>query len=88
MRSEILVERQKTHGQFVDVAEAAQSIKNMFRASKVDAGVEVDPCIVEAFDMIASKMGRIASGDETEVDHWRDVIGYAQLALEFLEEEK
>lgn len=34
----------------------------------------------EALELIATKIGRIVSGDPNHIDHWDDIIGYATLA--------
>ena len=36
-------------------------------------------------DMIHAKLARIYSGDATHEDHWRDIAGYAHMALMFLQ---
>ena len=33
----------------------------------------------ETLEMVATKIGRILSGNPHEVDHWKDIAGYAQL---------
>lgn len=81
---EILKEREKTHGQFEVVSTVAQSLKGMRRALGHSTMTNVQN---EAFDMIASKLGRILSGNPHEVDHWRDIAGYAQLVVNTLEKE-
>lgn len=74
----LLNEREKTHGSFSDVARVAQRIKDEIWSSTI-------PNIhQESLDMIATKMARIVSGDHNEPDHWRDIIGYAQLVLNYI----
>jgi hypothetical protein len=36
--------------------------------------------------MICVKLARIACGDATERDHWRDIAGYATLAQHYIED--
>jgi hypothetical protein len=74
----LLSERETTHGSFADNARIAQGLKELFRScpgwermSKVQR---------ESFDMIACKMSRCLSGKVDEVDHLRDIAGYAELA--------
>lgn len=82
----LLQERAKTHGDFRQVAEVAQVLKDavrhvrMMRTATADDTTQLHPTLQEAIDMIASKLGRIAAGDEWEIDHWNDIAGYAQLA--------
>ena len=78
----ILKEREKTHGYFGDVAERAQQIKDLYRAS--DNWQEMSYAQQEALDAIASKLARILSGNVDEVDHWHDIAGYATLVVEEL----
>lgn len=79
---DILNEREKTHGDFSDVAEVAQNIKECFVRS--DTSLMQD----EAIDMIANKIARICCGNPNEPDHWRDIAGYAMLVVRDLEKRK
>ena len=79
----IIDEREKTHGPFLVVAGKAQQIKDAMRG-----GVNwdmMDDIQREALEMIASKIGRILAGNHDEVDHWRDIAGYAELAVRELD---
>lgn len=92
--AELIRERGATHGDFKAVSGIAQGIKNALRddgPSRVlghrtnwDATL---PIMREALDAIAVKMARIVSGDGRHTDHWRDIQGYAQLVLDWLERE-
>ena len=85
---DILRERRRTHGDFRRTASVAQGIKRALRGEGTECETNwasLSPVYREALDMIANKMARIACGDPSEPDHLRDVIGYAQLALEELE---
>jgi hypothetical protein len=42
---------------------------------------ELDDIQREALQMIASKIARILSGNHAEIDHWKDIAGYANLAV-------
>lgn len=80
--SDILDEREKTHGPFTVVAAKAQRLKNTMRGG---ANWNVmDDIQREALEMIASKIGRILAGNHDEVDHWRDIAGYAALIERWL----
>ena len=79
MIDDILNERQKTHGDFKYVADIAQELKGYMR--KWGGWHRVNTAQAEALEMIASKIGRILSGNPHEPDHWRDIAGYATLAL-------
>lgn len=77
--NKLLEERGKTHGDFKDVAYAAQSIKRALHSP--DGWESLRYNQREAIDMIASKLARIVCGNPDEHDHWRDIIGYATLVL-------
>lgn len=78
----ILDERQKTHGDFYRVAGTAQELKGVLRRGK--NWKMLDDTERETLEMIASKIGRVLSGNPHEVDHWRDIAGYATLIERWL----
>lgn len=79
----ILDARQKTHGDFYDVAAMSQGLKDAMRRGK--NWTLLDDTERETLEMIASKIGRILSGNPHEIDHWRDCSGYATLIVRWLE---
>lgn len=81
--SDILDERQKTHGSFMANAAKAQQLKDAIHGGNNWA--ELDDIQREALDMIASKIARILSGNHDEIDHWRDIAGYAELVMRELD---
>ena len=78
----IIDERQKTHGDYYRVAGTAQELKDVLRRGK--NWKTLDDTQRETLEMIASKIGRILSGNPHEVDHWRDIAGYATLIERWL----
>lgn len=76
-RKPILIDREKTHGDFSDNANASQRIKAVIREADIS-----NPVFRESLDMIALKIGRICSGQSDFRDHWEDIAGYAELAAE------
>lgn len=80
--SDILDEREKTHGDYYRVAMMAQELKDVMRRGK--NWKTLDDTQRETLEMIASKIGRILSGNPHEVDHWRDIVGYAALIERWL----
>jgi hypothetical protein len=79
--NETLNEREKTHGDYRTVAFISQSIKNAVQISARHRAHIAQ----ESLEMIATKMARIAAGDWREIDHWRDIAGYAELIVSNLE---
>lgn len=82
----LLDEREKTHGDYVEVCVLAQNIKKLLRGSKNWAKMPLTH--KESVDMIASKLARILSGDFDEEDHWQDVAGYAILIVNQIKKAK
>ncbi len=78
----ILDERQKTHGDYYRVAATAQELKDVLRRGK--NWKTLDDTERETLEMIATKIGRILAGNPHEIDHWRDIAGYAQLIERWL----
>lgn len=72
-----LTEREKRYGKFMDNASTAQFIKEVMRDSPMWGELEWDQA--EALDLIASKIGRMLSGDVNYIDNWHDIAGYATL---------
>lgn len=81
-RPALLVERESTHGSFAHNAMISQELKTIFAQPR--PGIRPPSLSVhrEALDMIALKLSRILSGQADFKDHWRDISGYALLAME------
>lgn len=77
----LLDERERTHGVFNVVAAMSQALKEVLRTGPY---AEIPDVQREALEMICVKMARIVCGDHNEVDHWRDVSGYAQLVRNYI----
>jgi hypothetical protein len=84
-RMKIIEDRQETHGNFVDNASVAQRIKAVLRTAP--GWDRMSPVQKEALDLISIKVARIVSGKNREPDHWKDIKGYAYLALMEIEDE-
>lgn len=76
----LLNERQTTHGSFTDNAKHGQMLRQHFRESP--GWLTMTIVQQEALDMIACKLSRILSGQAAFEDHWRDIAGYATLAVD------
>jgi hypothetical protein len=75
--SNLLNEREKTHGHYYNTATASQEIKNVMHNSINWPDLNV--CQKESLELIALKISRILNGDQNEPDHWQDIAGYAKL---------
>jgi hypothetical protein len=69
--------RHARYGTFFDNASAGQLIKFAFRSGRNWNKLENDQ--KEALEQIASKIGRILTGDYNHIDSWHDITGYAKL---------
>lgn len=78
----IIDERQKTHGDYYRMAGTAQELKDVMRRGR--NWKTLDDTQRETLEMIATKIGRILSGNPHEIDHWRDIAGYAMLIERWL----
>jgi hypothetical protein len=76
---DLLDERERTHGSFKENALTAQNIKAAMRHSPNWHKLPQD--YKEGLEMVATKLGRLLSGDWQEPDHLRDVVGYLTLLL-------
>lgn len=76
--SDIITERNKTHGSFDLNAQISQDIKAIIRASPGWDSLNYKQ--KESLDVIALKISRVLSGRAEHADHWDDIIGYARLA--------
>jgi hypothetical protein len=81
----LLVEREKTHGDYMTHARVTQDLKRVMRHHVADLDRGMDDDMAETLAMIAHKIGRIIAGNPAEPDHWRDIAGYAQLVANRLE---
>lgn len=75
----ILKKRERTHGDFADVANVSQCLKGAIAVGPVD---ELPDIHRESLDLICTKIARIVCGDHNEPDHWIDIKGYAELVLQ------
>jgi hypothetical protein len=75
--TETLDQRENRYGEYVNVSETAQLLKNVLRTS-ASWGI-MEPYMQESLDLIANKLARICNGDPFYDDSWHDVGGYAKL---------
>lgn len=83
--TEILKERGKRYGQFINHAEISQDLKSMIHEhlNIREKVLAVDQ--QESLDMICHKIARIINGDSDYADSWIDIAGYAQLVADRLQ---
>ena len=79
---EILAERGRRYGVFMDHAAITQHLKQVMFTHRGRETLAVDQ--VEALEMIAHKIGRILNGDSNYADSWDDIAGYAKLVADRL----
>ena len=81
---ELLEQRKSTHGDIVVNARLAQDFKTDLRSCREYGGL--GPVHKECLDNILQKIARMVAGDHYEIDHVRDIIGYATLLKNHIEE--
>jgi hypothetical protein len=79
----VLAERATTHGDYKEQAAFAQQFKRMMRAGR--NWERLDYYQAQSMEAFCDKASRILSGNFNEIDHWRDVAGYATLVVQELE---
>lgn len=85
--SDTLTERESRYGSFVEHARITQNIKFAMTDSLNWKSDLLSWDQTEALEMIAHKIGRILNGDPNYHDSWHDIVGYAKLVADRLEEE-
>lgn len=89
--NQVLAERNKVHGDFADDARYSQTIKQILQNGHFERVQRRQTSLrytqVEAMEQIATKLGRILAGDSDEIDHWRDISGYATLIANEIQKE-
>ena len=82
--NEILVERGKRYGPYETTAYIAQQLKMMMH--ETPSWHKLTAAQREGLEMIQHKIARILNGDPTYEDNWVDLIGYATLVLETMQD--
>ena len=83
--NETLKERGSTHGNWADNARIAQKLKRIVRITHGYDNLSLVE--KEALDYIIQKISRILTKGGRFVDDWRDIAGYATLAMQWLQSE-
>lgn len=80
--SDILLERGRRYGDFIDHAAISQHLK---QSMACPGWHELSCDQKEALEMIVHKIARILNGDPNYADSWIDIAGYAKLISDRLE---
>jgi hypothetical protein len=81
----ILDEREKTHGDWKHQSVCSQGLKKLLRECGFNFNTSMSSSQRESLEMICVKLSRIVNGNPNEIDHWKDIAGYAQLVVRELE---
>jgi predicted P-loop ATPase/GTPase len=85
-----LTERGKRYGDFRTQATLSQTLtyvwRNHYYQTHGTDPMALPPFLVEAVEMIFHKLARAANGDPLYIDTYRDIAGFAQLAVECLQD--
>lgn len=76
----VLSQRGGTHGDFEVGAQTAQRFKSILHSSPRWQTMSLVQR--EALENVTGKLARILTGDPDFLDHYRDIIGYTQLAMD------
>jgi len=84
MIENVLEERGKRYGEFKDHAQLCQALKATMYSGQ--SWMDCTDSQKQALEVIADKIARMLNGDPSYDDNWIDIIGYAQLVLNQLNE--
>lgn len=81
-----LADRRTSHGEFCKVAKLHTELIECFKTHSINSWeVDYNEAQMVALDMIFHKLSRIGCGNNREIDHWRDIAGYATLVVKELD---
>ena len=81
----ILDKRAEQYGTFMRNADIAIKLKQVIHNAMVREDTQLYPDQLQALDMIATKIGRILTGNPSHIDSWVDIAGYAKLVVDRLQ---
>ena len=79
----VLANREQTHGIYREQAKLSQTLKLLLRETR--NWNHLDFYQAQSLEEFCTKISRILNGNFNEVDHWRDISGYASLVIRELE---
>lgn len=80
----VLQDREKTHGDFEKGAEIFDQLMELLEENRDKFTVSQRYGLTH----IMGKLTRIIGGNANEIDHWRDLAGYATLVVKSLKKEQ
>lgn len=83
----IVQARRATHGEAVYTLRAATEAMRLLTGVAEDQE-NINPVLLQCLNMICFKIARAMNGNQMHEDHWLDVAGYAEIALEEIKREK
>jgi hypothetical protein len=81
---DILADRHTRYGSYGTTALIAQQLKGMMHETQ--SWHKLTPSQREGLEMIQHKIARILNGDPKYIDSWVDIVGYATLIVESMED--
>lgn len=82
----ILKERGETNGDYDKMSFVAQVMKRLVRENW--QGNTPNPQVRESLDHMCTKFARIVVGNENHIDHWVDMQGYSELAIQSIRSQR
>jgi len=86
MDDSLLEARKQTHGAYKEYAAAEQALRSFLRGQP--SWHKMSAVQQSVLDNVVGKMARILTGSPNHIDHWRDLAGYGQRAIEELSEKQ
>jgi hypothetical protein len=80
----VLQERGERYGDYKSTAFISQTLKNTMRECR--SWDRMTSAQREGLEMIQHKIARILNGDPKYMDSWVDIVGYATLIVESMED--
>jgi hypothetical protein len=84
MIEKVLQERGERYGDYKSTAFISQTLKNTMRECR--SWDRMTSAQREGLEMIQHKIARILNGDPKYMDSWVDIVGYATLIVESMED--
>jgi hypothetical protein len=84
MIDKVLQERGERYGDYKSTAFISQTLKNTMRECR--SWDRMTSAQREGLEMIQHKIARILHGDPKYMDSWVDIVGYATLIVESMED--